>query len=76
MSCSQLFLKKPHYLKNQIKRKITAMERYNFQAIEKNGKSRFLKHREKGKNFTVLKCFPIRQEKYTWAMLEIILLEM
>ena len=55
------------------------MERYNFQAIEKNGKSRFLKKNfieKKVKNFTVLKCFPIRQEKYTWAMLEIILLEM
>ena len=55
------------------------MERYNFQAIEKKWQKSFSKkklYREKGKNFTVLKCFLIRQEKYTWAMLEIILLEM
>ena len=55
------------------------MERINFQAIEKNGKinrTLFLLIMKVVKNFIVLKCFHILQEKFTWVMLEIIQLEM
>ena len=51
------------------------MERVNFQAVERKWQknSQNLNLKPKGKNFIVWKCFHIPPEKYTWAMLEIIL---
>ena len=56
------------------------MNRYNFKDIEQKWQKIWEKNKtfkaevdKSKKNSTVLKCFHILQEKFTWVMLEIIL---
>ena len=52
------------------------MERYNFLNVEKKWRkknSQSVANKKSKKNIIVWKCFLIHLEKYTWAMLEIIL---
>ena len=59
------------------------MERYNIKSVEKKWQDIWSSKKnykavldKKKKNFIVLKCFHIPQEKFTWDMLETIPLVM